>query len=858
MKGLPDPTTTTTTSKSVFPKHPSVSNPPADTSHPPKSMEPPPAQPRPPPSSSSSPAQVVSPMDFHAPPLLDDGAAADSVWDFGDLLDFAADDSLIIPWDEPPALDNPASAPSDPDPDPSPGDPPDGAPAAATIRVRKRDPRLVCSNFLAGRVPCACPELDEKMEEEAEGLPTKKRPRAPRGAGPGMARCQVPSCKADIRELKGYHRRHRVCLRCANASAVLLDGERKRYCQQCGKFHILSDFDEGKRSCRRKLERHNKRRRRKPVDSGAGLANEFQQDIHSEDVGCDDEDGKDTLCLSGHSGEKEASLEPEDGGVPTPETAPECQIIPTDSIASYVVSRETQTESRKENSKYALSPSCGDNRSAYSSTCPTGRISFKLYDWNPAEFPRRLRHQIFQWLASMPVELEGYIRPGCIVLTVFIAMPKFMWGKLYEDPVSYIDDFILRPGRMLFGRGTVYIHINDMVFHLMKDGTSVAKVEAGVRTPRLHYVHPMCFEAGKPMEFVACGSDLQQPQFRFLISFAGKYLACDYGAASSYSGSEGGINCNSGHQLYNLHIPCNELNQSGPAFIEVENHSGLSNFIPVLIGNKEVCSEMRMIQQRVDKSLLNEGLQISDIGYSPDSCRAFSRGQATLSEFILDIAWMLKEPASENLHHILPVSQIQRFSSLLSFLMHHDSSIVLEKILQRLDVLMENVELTSESSTGKNDADFRLLNTQIDQARECLRKHQSSKRVVLHSEHLKRKEECSHQSFPQNDVLSAVTIANQDMERGESHRVEVMIGSNFANKNEATPLLDVELVMNGNLFKEKPRSRVLLNSVLRTRPILYIAATAAVCFGVCAVLLHPDKVGEFAVSIHRSLFDRRP
>ncbi|XP_030540825.1 squamosa promoter-binding-like protein 7 [Rhodamnia argentea] len=813
-----------------------------------------PRPPEPPPSSSS--AQVLSHMDLHAPPLLDDSAAADSVWDFGDLLDFTADDHLVIPWDEPPVLDNPASAPSDPDPDPSPEDPADDAPVAT--RVRKRDPRLVCSNFLAGRVPCACPELDAMMEEEeeAEGLHKKKRTRAPRGAGQGMARCQVPTCKADIRELKGYHRRHRVCLRCANASAVVLDGERKRYCQQCGKFHILSDFDEGKRSCRRKLERHNKRRRRKPVDSGGELAKELQQDIHSEDVGCDDEDGKDTLCLSGQFGEKEASLEPEDGGVPTPETAPECQIIPTDSIASYVVSRETQMKSRKDNSKCALSPSYGDNRSAYSSVCPTGRISFKLYDWNPAEFPRRLRHQIFQWLASMPVELEGYIRPGCIILTLFIAMPKLMWGKLYEDPVSHINDFLLRPGRMLSGRGTIYILMNDMVFHLMKDESSVAKVEMGVRTPRLHYVHPMYFEAGKPMEFVACGSDLLQPHFRFLISFAGKYLACDYGAASSYSGSERGINCNSDHQLYNIHIPCNELNQCGPAFIEVENQFGLSNFIPILIGNKEVCSEMRMIQQKVDKALLNEGLQISNIGNVLDSCGAFSQRRTTLSEFVLDIAWLLKEPVSENLHHIPPVSQIQRFSSLLSFLMHHDSSIVLEKILQKLDILMENIALTSESSSGKNNDDIRLLNTQIDQAREFLRKHQSSKMVVLRSEHLKRKEECSHQGFPQNDVLSAVTIASQDMERGECYRVELLMGSNFTNKNEAAPLLDVELVMNGNLLKEKPRNRVLLNSVMRSRPALYVVATAAVCFGVCAVLLHPDKVGEFAVSIHRSLFDR--
>ncbi|KAK3440967.1 hypothetical protein EUGRSUZ_B01228 [Eucalyptus grandis] len=818
-----------------------------------------------PPPSPSSPHLLPS-MDLHAPPLLDGAAAdaADCVWDFGDLLDFTADDALISPWDEPPALDNPASVPSDPDPDPAPEDPPAGgaAPPAAT-RVRKRDPRLVCSNFLAGRVPCACPELDAKMaeaeEEEAaaEGLHTKKRARAPRraGTGQGIARCQVPSCKADIQELKGYHRRHRVCLRCANASAVLLEGDRKRYCQQCGKFHFLSDFDEGKRSCRRKLERHNNRRRRKPADSGSGLVKESQQDIHSEDVGCDDEDGKDTLCLSGQSVEKEASLEPEDGGASPLGSAPECQIISTDSIAS-AVSRETQMESRKDNSKFALSPSCGDNRSAYSSVCPTGRISFKLYDWNPAEFPRRLRHQIFHWLASMPVELEGYIRPGCVILTVFIAMPKFMWGKLYEDPISYINEFILRPGRLLSGRGTMYIFLNDMVFHLKEDETSVTKVEGGFRTPRLHYVHPMVFEAGKPMDIVACGSDLLQPHFRFLISFAGKYLPCDNGAASSYCGSERGINYNSGHQLYKMHIPCTELNQFGPAFVEVENQSGLSNFIPVLIGNKEVCSEMRMLQQRVDKSLLNEGPQISDISNVPDSCGAFSQRQATLSEFILDIAWLLKEPASENLDHSFSVLEIQRFSSLLSFLMQHDSSTILEKILQRLDFLMENIELTSEISSGNNDADIRSFNTQIDQAREFLRKHQSSKRAVLHSEHSRRKEECSHQGFSQNDVLSAVTNANQDMEKGESYRVELMTGYTYSHKNEAAPLLDVELVMNGNLLKEKPRSRMLLSSVLRSRPTLFAVATVAVCFGVCAVLLHPNKVGEFAVSIHRSLFDR--
>lgn len=163
----------------------------------------------------------------HAP-LPDEGS---NVWDWGDLLDFTVDETdLAINWD---------SASSDhhnlltlPPPSPNPSQSPEPG------RVRKRDPRMVCSNFLAGRVPCACPEIDEKLmelEEEEVGHGTKKRARTVRAPPGGVARCQVPSCGADIKELKGYHRRHRVCLRCANAATVTIDGETKRYCQQCGK-----------------------------------------------------------------------------------------------------------------------------------------------------------------------------------------------------------------------------------------------------------------------------------------------------------------------------------------------------------------------------------------------------------------------------------------------------------------------------------------------------------------------------------------------------------------------------------------------------------------------------------------------
>lgn len=42
---------------------------------------------------------------------------------------------------------------------------------------------------------------------------------------------------------------------------VVHEGQVIRFCQQCGRFHLLAEFDGDRRSCRRKLQRHNERRR---------------------------------------------------------------------------------------------------------------------------------------------------------------------------------------------------------------------------------------------------------------------------------------------------------------------------------------------------------------------------------------------------------------------------------------------------------------------------------------------------------------------------------------------------------------------------------------------------------------------
>ncbi|KAJ9538503.1 hypothetical protein OSB04_031236 [Centaurea solstitialis] len=75
-------------------------------------------------------------------------------------------------------------------------------------------------------------------------------------------RCQVEGCNLDLASAKDYHRRHRICSDHSKSATVVVDGMERRFCQQCSRLHDLSEFDDRKRSCRRRLYAHNARRRR--------------------------------------------------------------------------------------------------------------------------------------------------------------------------------------------------------------------------------------------------------------------------------------------------------------------------------------------------------------------------------------------------------------------------------------------------------------------------------------------------------------------------------------------------------------------------------------------------------------------
>ncbi|RDX87570.1 Squamosa promoter-binding-like protein 8 [Mucuna pruriens] len=91
----------------------------------------------------------------------------------------------------------------------------------------------------------------------------RSRPAEPGStASSNSPRCQAEGCNADLSQAKHYHRRHKVCEFHSKAATVIAAGLTQRFCQQCSRFHLLSEFDNGKRSCRKRLADHNRRRRK--------------------------------------------------------------------------------------------------------------------------------------------------------------------------------------------------------------------------------------------------------------------------------------------------------------------------------------------------------------------------------------------------------------------------------------------------------------------------------------------------------------------------------------------------------------------------------------------------------------------
>ncbi|PWZ27043.1 Teosinte glume architecture 1 [Zea mays] len=137
-----------------------------------------------------------------------------------------------------------------------------GAPAECSVDLK-----------LGGMGECE-PGAARREREAAAGAAKRPRP-----AGPGGQQqqqqcpsCAVDGCRADLGKCRDYHRRHKVCEAHSKTPVVVVAGREMRFCQQCSRFHLLAEFDADKRSCRKRLDGHNRRRRKPQPDTMASAS----------------------------------------------------------------------------------------------------------------------------------------------------------------------------------------------------------------------------------------------------------------------------------------------------------------------------------------------------------------------------------------------------------------------------------------------------------------------------------------------------------------------------------------------------------------------------------------------------------
>ncbi|KMZ60230.1 putative Squamosa promoter-binding protein [Zostera marina] len=634
----------------------------------------------------------------------------------------------------------------------------------------------------------------------------------PGGSSRGM--CQVEGCGADLIGAKDYHRRHKVCETHAKASKAIVGNAVQRFCQQCSRFHLLQEFDEGKRSCRRRLDGHNKRRRKahpdvvctvpeNPLTDAwsssyllisllrilSNLQSKNTEPLNDQDLLthflknlaslAGSSDGKnlsslmqacqDPLKVANSTGfssvvaEAEAAaaapsndvalqesfrpfcfnsrsnpvteveevnnlhktstnesinpaliteltgkrsiakffpestingvqktqmvklksfdlndaynVEEEDIEIPEEVVAPRASLL---NSHLYMIQESHQSTSPPQTSGNSDSTSVqsfvssnGDAKGR------TDKIIFKLFGKDPKDLSPFIRAQMFNWLSNTPSEIESYIKPGCIILTVYLCLSESYWLELCHNLSSSLKMLLDLDSNGFWRTGWMYVRVRNQMAFIYNGQLLLNSPYLGVSDHfTISRISPIAVSPSKTITFRVNGFGSSLSSARLFCAFEGKYLAQE--TTSSLVSSNGDVNSlNNGHGY--LSFSCSIPDAVGRGFIEIEDESLSSSFFPYIIAEKEICSEICMLEDTLEFDTHTDSTDIS-------SEKLNNRSEAL--EFLHEMGWLLRRSQLRSrTEEICPGSDtfsIKRFKCVIEFGMKHEWRAVVKKLLDLL------------------------------------------------------------------------------------------------------------------------------------------------------------------------------
>nr|CAD1829703.1 unnamed protein product [Ananas comosus var. bracteatus] len=609
--------------------------------------------------------------------------------------------------------------------------------------------------------------------------------------------CQVEGCGTDLSTSKDYHRRHKVCEMHAKATTAVVGNAVQRFCQQCSRFHHLQEFDEGKRSCRRRLAGHNRRRRKTHPDAAVGgttsdekssssllmsllkiltnLHSDSAEPANNQDLvshflrslanlaGLLDATKLAGLLQSSQSLQKlgnsagtssdvanalilNSASAPEASrklvcsvsavacvsaaqdpcklsGASVPCAIPtECTPARADTIRTEPTVHKARLKDFDLNSTYGDTQECGeayeqsvnpayivngsptgpswllqDSRqlsppqtsgTSYSTSeksqsssngdgqCRTDRIVFKLFGKDPNDLPLVLRAQILDWLSNSPTDIESYIRPGCIILTVYLRLTNSALEELCNSLSSYLERLLNSSANDFWRSGWIYARIEDQIAFIHN-----GQILLEAPLPLAYHDHceiacvsPIAVPHSSKVTFTVKGFNLARSATRILCSFEGKCLVEETTKQSVLEETDEdtqqeGPEC--------LSFSCSLPESRGRGFIEVEDETLSNAFFPFIVADQELCSEICILESSID---------VVDDCSEERSDTEIARKQALY--FINELGWLLRKTNLRTKYQKMEVYpalfHLRRFQWLISFAMEHDWCAVIKQLLDIL------------------------------------------------------------------------------------------------------------------------------------------------------------------------------
>ncbi|KAL0045412.1 hypothetical protein WJX82_005883 [Trebouxia sp. C0006] len=273
--------------------------------------------------------------------------------------------------------------------------------------------------------------------------------------------CQADGCRCDMSKQSVWHQKSRICDKHMSGT-FLKQGKHQQFCQQCGRSHNPDAFDQGRRSCRTQLAKHAARRRKR--SAATSTIDTSGPDIPGHVAGTSAATGCRAAVSIAALAMRDTSPDAWFQTLCDSQKAAEDQ-----SLAQPLDARQRHSSGHTQFSSQAAAPAGYSNlpQQAYSATTSAVRLSIKLFNCTPAQLPGSLRETVTGWLGSTPAGLEGYIRPGCVHLTVQATMPtRQAQGAVASTGPdisirSAVDHLLASPKQEVWHRCTMLVQLGD-------------------------------------------------------------------------------------------------------------------------------------------------------------------------------------------------------------------------------------------------------------------------------------------------------------------------------------------------------------------------------------------------------------